>query len=108
MNGETLLGQEYVDGLKDWTPFTVSNETLDAMRVNLAAAPAPPESDVVFTDYELQGGDVVVRVHRSPSNAVTDTLPCVYSIHGGGYVLGDYTMDDARFARWCPVLHCVG
>jgi hypothetical protein len=32
----------------------------------------------------------------------------VYSIHGGGYVVGSYDMDDLRFERWCPLLGCVG
>ena len=33
--------------------------------------------------------------------ASTGPLPCIYSIHGGGYVLGTYEMDDARFDRCC-------
>jgi acetyl esterase/lipase len=32
----------------------------------------------------------------------------VFSIHGGGYVLGSLDMDDARFSRWCLELGCVG
>jgi acetyl esterase/lipase len=32
----------------------------------------------------------------------------VYSIHGGGYVLGSYDMDDVRFDSWCPALGIVG
>lgn len=106
MNGETLLGQEYIEGLAGWTPFALSDETLSAMRSGLNAMPPLPASDVTFTDYEIEGGDVTVRVHRSSNS--TGTLPCVYSIHGGGYVLGDYTMDDARFAKLCPLLNCVG
>ena len=35
-------------------------------------------------------------------------LPCVYSIHGGGYVLGTYAMDDARFDACAPTFPCVG
>lgn len=50
--------------------------------------------------------DVVLRVH-SPKGQ-TGPLPCVYSIHGGGYVLGNYAMEDARFDRWCPELGVVG
>jgi acetyl esterase/lipase len=49
---------------------------------------------------------VFVRVHRP--QAQTEVLPCVYSIHGGGYVLGSVEMDDARFAQWCQKLGCVG
>ena len=50
--------------------------------------------------------DVVVRVHRP----VTLTTPaaCLYSIHGGGYVLGSYAMDDVPLDRYCNEFGCVG
>ena len=47
-----------------------------------------------------------MRVHRR--RGAEGPRPCVYSIHGGGYVLGDYSMDDARFDRWCQLFDCVG
>lgn len=50
--------------------------------------------------------DVAVRVHRP--KAVSEELPCIYSIHGGGYVLGTYDMDDLRFDNWSPSLGVVG
>jgi len=49
---------------------------------------------------------VVVRVHRAKNT--TGTLPAIVSIHGGGYVLGSYEMDDGTFDRLCPMLECVG
>lgn len=33
--------------------------------------------------------------------------PCVYAIHGGGYVLGDRAMDDDRLADWVDATGCV-
>ncbi len=48
----------------------------------------------------------MVRVHRA--NAQTGPLPCVYSMHGGGYIVGSYVMDDARFDDWCVRMPCVG
>jgi acetyl esterase/lipase len=50
--------------------------------------------------------DVVIRVHRPVG--VDGALPCVYSIHGGGYVMGSFAMDDGRFDKWCPKYRCVG
>jgi acetyl esterase/lipase len=50
--------------------------------------------------------DVTVRVHRP--KGVGGALPCVYSIHGGGYIIGDYGMDDALFEELCPALGIVG
>jgi acetyl esterase/lipase len=58
-------------------------------------------------DYVVAGTpDVTVRVHV-PS-AVQPAAPCLYHIHGGGYVLGHRSMDDPRFDRWCPSVGLIG
>ena len=66
--------------------------------------------DVERVDHTVPGPegapDVVLRVHTP--KGMTGPLPCVYSIHGGGYVLGSYEMDDLRFDQWCPRLGIVG
>ncbi len=49
---------------------------------------------------------VVVRVHRPVE--LEGAGPCVYSVHGGGYIRGTYDMDDAKFDRWCPAYGIVG
>ncbi len=49
---------------------------------------------------------VVVRVHRAHNTS--GPLPAIVSIHGGGYVVGSYDMDDGVFDRLCPMLECVG
>src|SRR4051812_425562 len=70
--------------------------------------PMPELSDkVTRTDHEVPGsGGVVVRLHR-PVDA-KGQLPCVYWMHGGGMVIGDYAGDDPRFDQWCPRFGCVG
>ncbi len=61
-------------------------------------------------DYSVPGSDgapdVVVRVHRPKD--VSGPLPCIYWVHGGGYIIGTYEMEDQRFDRWCQTLSCVG
>ncbi|HTX62726.1 MAG TPA: alpha/beta hydrolase [Acidimicrobiales bacterium] len=52
-----------------------------------------------------QGGDLILRVHR-PLGIDRDA-PCLYSIHGGGYVLGRSEMEDARLEQLCLELGCV-
>ncbi|HET9691184.1 MAG TPA: alpha/beta hydrolase [Acidimicrobiales bacterium] len=90
----------------------LDERTLPAMRSQRAALVAGIElSDAVErSDHTVPGRDgapnVTVRVHR-PRGA-TGLLPCVYSIHGGGYVLGTYEMDDLRFDHWCRNLGVVG
>ena len=61
---------------------------------------------MISSDYTVPDTDIVVRVYRPAGNV--DPLPAVYSIHGGGYIIGTYEMMDATFERWCPRLGCVG
>ena len=86
---------------------TVSADTLPAVRSSPLAAPVALSDAVERTDHVVPGDpDVRIRVHRP--FGFEGPLPCHYSIHGGGYVLGSYAMDDARFDVWCPKFGCVG
>jgi acetyl esterase/lipase len=89
---------------------TFDADTIGAVR---SSAFGPPElSDhVIRTDHEVPSyvdGDppVPVRVHR-PAGA-TGRLPAIVTIHGGGYVIGSYAMDDPLLDRWCPMLGVTG
>jgi len=86
---------------------TVDAETLPAMRSMPVGAPVTLSSAVERTDVTVPGDpDVTIRVHRPVG--VDGDLPCVYSMHGGGYVAASYEMGDARFDAWCPRFGCVG
>ncbi|HVX20997.1 MAG TPA: alpha/beta hydrolase [Acidimicrobiales bacterium] len=86
---------------------TIDAGNLAHYRATQVAPPIPLSDAVDRRDVEVPGTPpVTVRVHR-PVGA-DGPLPCVYSIHGGGYVLGSYDMDDARFDVWCPRYGCVG
>jgi acetyl esterase/lipase len=67
-----------------------------------------PRSDAVERVDHVVSDDppVVVRVHRPVG--IDGPLPALYSIHGGGYVLGTYDMDDIRFDAYCARFPCVG
>src|SRR5205823_3973512 len=67
-----------------------------------------PLSDAVErTDHVVPGDpEVPVRVHRPVDGGAR--LPCVYSMHGGGYVIGTYSFDDPLFDSLCPKLGCAG
>ena len=45
---------------------------------------------------------VPVRVHRSAG--ADGALPAILTIHGGGYIIGSYDMDDVLLDRWCQNL----
>jgi acetyl esterase/lipase len=76
--------------------------------IRAAEFPAPALSDAVIrTDHRVPGDPPVpVRVHR-PADA-TGLLPAMVTMHGGGYVIGSYDMDDPLLDRWCPSLGFVG
>lgn len=87
-------------------PLTgLNNERLQELRG--VFPPAELSDAVVRTEHKVPGDpEVPLRVHRA--RQAEGLLPCVYSIHGGGYVIGSYDMDDARFDAWCPSLGIVG
>jgi acetyl esterase/lipase len=102
-----VLDQQFTAGLEAFGAFVVSSETLAAIRQ--FAWPLPELSDAVERVDHLVSSDphVAVRVHRTKGSPA-GLRPCVYSIHGGGMVMGSFDMDDARFDRWCPRFDCVG
>ena len=50
--------------------------------------------------------DVTIRIHR-PQAPATRPRPCLYWIHGGGYVMGDYRTGDAELTQRCLAFDCV-
>lgn len=111
MNVDAMIDPEVAQALSQMPPMAAfTPETLPQVRAQRAAMPKPPLSgNVEMTDYTVPGPqgapDVVIRVYR-PKGA-SGALPCLYWMHGGGYVLGTYDMEDARFDQWCPLLNCV-
>ena len=96
MNARDLLGPEFAP-LAGLVPDLISEEFLAAARATPFPSP-PPSGTVACTEHSVPGDpEVPVRVHR-PKDAV-GLLPCMYSIHGGGYITGSYDMDDALFDR---------
>jgi acetyl esterase/lipase len=83
-------------------------ELIEAFKDTIAALPGPELSDAIERiDYVVsENPHVVIRVHRRKD--LSGPAPCVFSMHGGGYVLGSYTMDDFRFDGWCQHLDLVG
>lgn len=86
---------------------TVNAEALPILRGGNLAPPPELSDKVTRTEYVVsEDPRVVVRVHRPVG--VEGDLPCLYSIHGGGYVIGSFDMDDAMFDAWCPRYGIVG
>jgi triacylglycerol lipase len=110
MDVAPLIDPEILPLLAAFADRRVAPETLAALRGQPLVAPPPLSDEVARVDHLVPGPDggpdVIVRVHRP--KGVVGPLPGVYAIHGGGYMMGSYTGDDARFDEWCPRHRCVG
>ncbi len=86
---------------------------IPAARIKLAALfgaiSAPPVEGVTSEDRHVPGHagdpDVMVRIYQPVDRPAT--LPGLFWIHGGGYVLGDIEGDDALLQKWTKSLNCV-
>jgi acetyl esterase/lipase len=81
-------------------------DTIPARRAARADAPPPavPPTTTVFRDERVDAS-VQARVY-SPPDAGRDR-PCIFWIHGGGYISGTALTVDARLNRWVETLDCV-
>ncbi len=96
------LDPEVASIVPDLNPDVIALLRETGLTIPVELSDAVERTDhVVSTDPHL-----VVRVHRPVD--VEGPLPALYSIHGGGYVVGSYDMDDATFDRICPDLGIVG
>jgi acetyl esterase/lipase len=100
-----LLAPEFSVLLEGFSFDAVDSEVLARARVPMPGLGST--DNVKRVDVEVPGNPpVLVRSHRSKK--ATGFLPCVYSIHGGGFVVGSYNMDDSRFESWCTDLGVMG
>jgi acetyl esterase/lipase len=106
VNVKDLLDPELRPALDAFELPSIDAEGVAAVRT--ASFASPDLSDAVTrTEYQVLGDPPVpVRVHRA--NDAVGLLPAVITIHGGGYVIGSYDMDDPVLDRWCPGLGVVG
>jgi len=106
MNPVDLLHPEIAAAVSALPIPDLTDEVVEMIRS--AYLPAPPLSDAVVRTEHVVPGDppVPVRVHRVRD--AEGVLPCLYSIHGGGYVIGTYAMQDAPLDRLCQSLGLVG
>ncbi len=79
-----------------------STEKVEEVRNSRAlfVEPPPDREDVLKEDRDVPGRagdpDVPIRIYR-PKNTPDGQLPCVFEIHGGGFIIGNIDMMDA----WC-------
>lgn len=84
---------------------------LPGLREAMANMPRPelPPTRTVYRDQAVPGpeGDPDVTLRIYTVDGAGSDLPCLYWIHGGGYMFGSALADDTRLSRWVEELNCV-
>src|SRR5277367_2521371 len=101
------LDPEIREAVRDIPDFVFSAETVPMMRQNAVFAPVVAP-DIERTELTTEAGRVSMTMlrPRDAAHPVAD-LPVLYWMHGGGTVIGNRYMDDARLGEWCRMLSCV-
>jgi len=91
-------------GTFDFDEWTL--ETVAARRAARAEIPVPtaPATTTVFRDEQIDAS-VRLRIYSPPDEG--SARPCVYWIHGGGYISGTAFTVDSRLNSWVEALDCV-
>jgi acetyl esterase/lipase len=99
------LDPEIRKAVRDLPDFVFSAETVPMMRETAVFAPVDLP-DIERTELTTGPDGGVGMTLLRPRDAVGD-LPVLYWMHGGGMVIGNRFMDDARLGAWCRLLSCV-
>src|ERR1700753_1881244 len=81
--------------------FPVVDSSADQLPAMRAGAMFEPQSatDIKRVELTTEGGGVALSVLR-PLYAAAEP-PVLFWMHGGGMVIGNRHMDDARLMEWC-------
>lgn len=100
----TWIDPEINESLDGFPDFDFSIDTLPAMR---AGSMFEPQSapDIERLELTTERDGVALSLLR-PVEAAAEP-PVLFWMHGGGMVIGNRHMDDARLIEWCRWLGCV-
>jgi acetyl esterase/lipase len=99
------LDPEIREAVRNLPDFVFSADTLPMMRQNAVFAPVAAP-DIERTELPTEPDRGVSMTMLRPRDVVGD-LPVLFWMHGGGMVIGNRFMDDARLGAWCRLLSCV-
>jgi acetyl esterase/lipase len=102
---QEALDPEIREAVRDIPDFVFSAETVPIMRQNGVFTPVD-SPDIERTELTTASEGRVRMTVLRPRDAAGD-LPVLYWMHGGGMVIGNRYMDDARLGAWCRLLSCV-
>jgi acetyl esterase/lipase len=98
------IDPEIAEKLRGFPTFDFSADNIPAMRAGTRFEPQSAP-DVERVELTTGQGGVALSLLRPADSA--GELPALYWMHGGGMVIGNRHMDDARLIEWCRWLGCV-
>jgi acetyl esterase/lipase len=97
------IDPEITESLREFPDFDFSADNLPAMRAGTMFEPqSAPDIERVELTTERGVALSVIRLADT-----TPESPVLYWMHGGGMVIGNRYMDDARMIEWCRWLGCI-
>ena len=102
--GSAWIDQEIGESLRGFPDFDFSVDNLAAMRSGSMFEPQTAP-DIERVELTTEGSGVALSMLRPVGS--TDHVPALFWMHGGGMVIGNRHMDDARLIEWCRSLGCV-
>jgi acetyl esterase/lipase len=102
--GSAWIDPEIGASLRGFPDFAFSADNLAAMRSGSMFGPQSAP-DIERVELTTEHAGVALSVLRPVESAAEP--PVLYWMHGGGMVIGNRHMDDARLIEWCRQLGCV-
>jgi len=102
--GADWIDPEIRENLHGFPDFEFSADNIPTMRGGSMFGPQSAP-DIERVELTTEPGGVALSVLRPVESAAEP--PVLYWIHGGGMVIGNRHMDDARLIEWCRQLGCV-
>src|SRR5271168_2995463 len=102
--GADWIDPEIGESLNGFPDFAFSADNLAAMRSGSMFEPQSAP-DIERVELTTKRDGIAVSVLRPVESAAKP--PVLYWMHGGGMVIGNRHMDDARLIEWCRSLGCV-
>lgn len=103
--GTAWIDPEIAESLRGFPELHFSPANVPAMRMGTTFEPQSAV-DVERLEVTVAGDPVALSVLR-PVKSTDARPPVLYWMHGGGMVIGNRHMDDARLIEWCRQLGCV-